>query len=142
MNVSMSCEMESNRSEAERDLSTKRRRAMTAVGMELEKWAKALCVVGTEESTGIRGYRGGTLRNSITFTSDESSVTLGTNVHYAPYVELGTGQHFEQPPEWVTNNAPRGAGLVSGMAPKPFLRPAILNHTGDIQEIIQRYLSE
>ena len=63
--------------------------------MKAGKYAKALCPVGTPESTGKKGYRGGTLRNSITFNVDtggeNSYVEIGSNVEYAPYQELGTG---------------------------------------------------
>lgn len=55
-------------------------------GIKIERWAKKLCPVGTVESTGKKGYRGGTLRNSITHEVNRSnnSVSVGTNVEYAP----------------------------------------------------------
>lgn len=55
-------------------------------GMKIEGYAKKLCPVGTSESTGKKGYRGGTLRNSITHEVDESnqSVYAGSNIVYAP----------------------------------------------------------
>lgn len=65
---------------------------MRAIEFEMENNAKRDCPVGTPESTGIPWYVGGNLRNSIstdvTMSSDEKSVTVGTNVEYAPYVEL------------------------------------------------------
>ena len=61
-------------------------RALEIIGGKAETYAKKLCPVGTPESTGIANYRGGTLRNSITHSVDskEKTVTIGTNVHYAP----------------------------------------------------------
>lgn len=65
---------------------------MQAIAFEMENNAKRDCPVGTPESTGIPWYVGGNLRNSIstdvTVSDDEKSVTVGSNVEYAPYVEL------------------------------------------------------
>lgn len=114
---------------------------MTMIGIKAEKYAKARCPVGTVESTGIKGYRGGTLRNSITFDveSDGTSVELavGTNVEYAPYVELGTGPKFNSPPEWESFTAKKGGGQKNGMAPRPYLRPAIEDHIAEYENIIR-----
>lgn len=63
-------------------------RALEQIGMAAEGYAKDLCPVDT-----------GRLRNSITHTVDESTgaVYIGTNVEYAPYVELGTVKQAAQP---------------------------------------------
>lgn len=60
--------------------------ALEIIGMKAEKYAKALAPVGTPKSTGVKGYRGGTLRNSITFDVDpeEHVLSVGSNVEYAP----------------------------------------------------------
>lgn len=61
-------------------------RVLLQWGIQIEGWAKKLCPVGTVESTGKKGYQGGTLRDSITFEVDTSSktVSVGSNVKYAP----------------------------------------------------------
>lgn len=56
---------------------------LTKIGMKIEKFAKALCPVGTPESTGKKGYRGGTLRNSITYEVNGDELVAGSNVEYA-----------------------------------------------------------
>lgn len=58
------------------------------IGEFVEGEAKNRCPVDT-----------GNLRNSITHEVDESeiSVKIGTNVEYAPYVELGTVKMNAQP---------------------------------------------
>lgn len=116
------------------------RRAMIQIGMAAETYAKGLCPVGTPESTGIKGYIGGTLRGSITYATEEQHSTgqapakgadykmlatpekervyIGTNVEYAPYVEMGTVK----------------------MKPKPYLKPAIANNAAEYQSIIEREL--
>ena len=94
--------------------------ALEMIGIEAEKFAKALCPVGTPESTGIAGYMGGTLRNSIAHqvVMQETAVYVGTNVEYAPYVELGT----------------------SKMAKRPYLKPAIEDHIEHYKQIISDQL--
>ena len=116
-------------------------RALEQIGILAEKYAKALCPVGTSESTGIQGYRGGTLRDSITHQTDENSVTVGSNVVYAPFVELGTGPNFVPPPEWETF-APysKKGGGHRYVHPRPYLRPAIEDHLGEFKEIIESEL--
>lgn len=117
-------------------------RALTIVGLKAEKYAKALCPVGTPESTGIKGYRGGTLRNSITFNvrSDDKEVDIGSNVEYAPYVELGTGSQFESPPEWEQFDAPQGSRGGKGMRPRHFLRDGIQEHINEFAQVIKSEL--
>lgn len=60
--------------------------ALERCGEQAEGYAKDLTPVDT-----------GNLRNSITHQVDdgESTVYIGTNVEYAPYVELGTGRYTE-----------------------------------------------
>lgn len=122
-------------------------RILTMIGIKAEKYAKARCPVGTPESTGKKGYRGGTLRNSITFQVYEKEgqkvVSIGTNVEYGPYVELGTGPYFQAPPEWEQFDAPRGSGVGHGyVRPRPFLKPAILDHLGLYGRIIKEELGK
>ena len=99
--------------------------AAISIGMLTSGYAQDLCPVDT-----------GTLRNSITHAyndDDGSKVTLlvGTNVYYAPYVELG---HHQQPGRFVPKIKKR---LVRNWVPgKPFLRPAFENHRDEIEKII------
>lgn len=118
-------------------------RALAKIGMTAENYAKALCPVDT-----------GNLRNSITFDTDEDTVTIGTNVEYAPYIELGTGKEYEPPPEWMEAHGQRGRGLDSWMyqdadgnwhrafprRPVKFLQRAVQNHTDEYEKIIENEL--
>lgn len=80
-----------------------------AIGLEIcggvaESHAKQLCPVDT-----------GNLRNSITHAQlNDHTEVIGTNVEYAPYVELGTVR----------------------MAARPYLRPAAENHGPEYKAII------
>lgn len=85
-------------------------RALEAVGLQAEGYAKALCPVDT-----------GNLRKNITHMQEgEHTEAIGTNVEYAPYVELGTQRSKAQ----------------------PFLKPAAGGHNAEYLEIIKSCLTE
>lgn len=119
-------------------------KALEIIGLKAERYAKALCPVGTPESTGKKGYRGGTLRNSITHNAisegDIHAVEIGSNVEYAPYVELGTGPQFEAPPEWEQFEAKQGHGHGKGIRPRHFLRDAIMDHMDEFKTVLKTEL--
>lgn len=76
---------------------------LKAIGEDAAQTAADKAPVGTPESTGIPGYIGGTLKNSISsaVVPEEQTVYIGTNVEYAPYQEFGTsrgikGKHYLQ----------------------------------------------
>lgn len=82
---------------------------LDAIGMTAETHAKKDAPVDT-----------GRLRNSITYAVDtgEKAVYIGTNVEYAPYVELGTSRQKAQ----------------------PFLRPAATEHSEQYKRIMEAAL--
>ena len=104
-------------------------RALEIIGGNIESYAKGLVPVDT-----------GALRNSITHAVEDDTVLAGSAVSYAPYVELGTGKEYSPPPEWIENNAPRGAGIKGGVKPRPYLRPAVENYTQEYKGIIENEL--
>lgn len=83
--------------------------ALEEIGLVAEGYAKRACPVDT-----------GRLRNSITHVTrpDENAVYIGTNVEYAPYVELGT-RHQK---------------------PQPYLKPAAKDHASTYRAIMQKHL--
>ena len=99
--------------------------AAVSIGMLTSGYAVEMCPVDT-----------GNLRDSITHAySDESDhqvvLLVGTNVYYAPYVELG---HHQQPGRFVWKIKKR---LKRSWVPgKPFLRPAFEDHVEEIEQII------
>lgn len=104
--------------------------ALEACGLAAERFAKDICPWVT-----------GRLRGSITYatqkkhgsgqepaepqdyepqgTPEKGSVYIGTNVEYAPFVELGSSRRKD---------------------PKPFLKPAIANNTDKYKQIFEQYL--
>lgn len=77
-------------------------RALEIIGGKAESYTKALTPVKT-----------GALRNSFTHRVDTEKfqVVVGSNIQYAPYVELGTGKLYEPPPGWIQSQAKKGRGL-------------------------------
>lgn len=71
------------------------------------------------EITALGAIDTGNLRNSISHASDNQYAYIGTNVEYAPYVELGTSKHPEE---------------------RPFLRNAVLNHQNEYRQIFEEGL--
>ena len=137
----MSVQFTDNSAQALSELSRAKARALETIGLKAEGYAKRLCPVGTVESTGIKGYRGGTLRNSITHTVDCDVLSVGSNIPYAAFVELGTGPHFEPPPDWETFTSKRGSGVGRGyVKPRRYLQPAIEEHAGEYKTIAENEL--
>jgi HK97 gp10 family phage protein len=127
--------VESHKKEVDDALADAIEKALTSCGIRAEELAAKMCPVDT-----------GLLRNSIAFGLDggqmskdkyqddkgkqqgeyggqlpkaeERTVYIGSNVEYAPYVELG----------------------ASGRSAQPFLRPAVEGHKSEYREIIQSYL--
>ena len=137
----VSVQFTDNSAEVLAGLDRAKARALETIGLKAEGYAKKLCPVGTVESTGKKGYRGGTLRNSITHVVDGDVLSVGSNIPYAAYVELGTGPHFEPPPDWETFTSKRGSGVGRGyVKPRRYLQPAIEEHAGEYKTIMESEL--
>lgn len=85
--------------------------ALEEIGLLAEGYAAGKCPVDT-----------GNLRGSITHEVDagDSAVYIGTNVEYAPYVELGTSRQKAQ----------------------PFLRPAASEHGAQYLQVLKKALGD
>ena len=56
-------------------------------------------------------------------------------------MELGTGPHFEPPPDWETFTTNRGSGAGRGyVKPRRYLQPAIEEHAGEYKTIAENEL--
>lgn len=119
-----------NSAEVRAALEQAKARALEIIGGKIESYAKGLVPVDT-----------GALRNSITHAVDGDTVLAGSAILYAPYVELGTGKDYSPPPQWMENNAPRGAGIISrSVKPRPYLRPAVENHIDEYKNVMETEL--
>lgn len=100
--------IKSNVDEAMGELNNKVPMILDALGLQAEGNA-------VSEITSLGAVDTGRLRASISHASDENSAYIGTNVEYAPYVELGTRK----------------------MAARPFLKNAVANYTGEYKQIVE-----
>lgn len=102
---------EDNADEIAEAIASQTAAALETVGLLAEGYAKRKCPVDT-----------GRLRNSITHTVDGAALEayIGTNVEYAPHVELGTRHQDAQ----------------------PFLRPAAQDHGSQYRRVISDALSK
>lgn len=120
-------------------------RVLTIWGMTVQDYAQLLVPTGTADSTGIEGYVGGALKQSLTFVLDlaKKTVTIGSNLFYSVYVELGTGIFAEKgngrktPWVWMDFNGKWHftRGMRAANEGKGFLRPAVEDHIDELREI-------
>lgn len=111
--------------------------ALEECGLAAEGYAKRLCAVDTGllrnsithaldgQPTAISEYQDNSKKQSGSYSGStpkepkgRRAVYIGTNVEYAPYVELGTSRTAEQ----------------------PFLKPAVENNKSAYQSIMKRHL--
>lgn len=98
----------------------------------LEEWGNAaegyaidLCPVAP--------VNGGNLRESISHAMNvgKKEAYVGTNVEYAPYVELGTGKYYagggRQTP-WKYQDDEGKWHTTTGQRAQPYLRPSVEGH--------------
>ena len=96
--------------------------ALEKMGGTAETYAKKACPVDT-----------GRLRASITHQKqDDDTMLVGTNVEYAPYVELG---HDQEAGRYVPALGKRL--VASHVEGKPYIRPAIENHVSEYKKIVE-----
>lgn len=86
------------------------------------------------------------LVNSITHEVEGNTMTVGTAVEYAPYVELGTGKYTENSgakkiPWTYYDKALERFVTTYGQPPKPFLKPAMEDHKDDYIKYIKDKLT-
>ena len=104
------------------DLKAAKTRALEIIGGTAEGHAKDKCPV-----------KSGRLQNGITHARvSEDTEAIGTDVEYAPFVELG---HNQQPGRYVPAIGKRL--VASHVAAKPFLKPALDNHQDEYVEIVK-----
>lgn len=106
--MNMDVQVKSNRKEVMNEKERRLRAAMKAIALTAEDYAKEACPVDT-----------GRLRNSISNSSDEVSATIGTNVEYAVYVELGSSK-------W---------------APNGYLRISLADHIDEYEAMLKNELN-
>lgn len=105
--------------------------ALEIVGGTAERYVK-------ENLTRNHSVKTDVLRGSIAHEQrDEDTEAISTNVEYAPYVEFG---HNQEPGRYVPAIGKRL--VVSHVAAKPYLRPAVEDHRDEYAKIINGELEK
>ena len=113
-------------------------RALEDCGLIAEGYAVDLAPVAEEY--------GATLRDSITHTVDEQKKTayIGTDVEYAPYVELGTGKYYQggRPTPWVYQDELGNWHYTAGQRAQLFVKPAVADHAQEYRDVIENKMKQ
>ena len=113
-------------------------RGLEKCGMTAEGYTKRICD-GFKHATG-------TLHNSITYQVDigTQTVYIGSNLEYAPYVELGTGKYYPggRPTPWVYQDAHGNWHYTHGNRAQPYLKPAVADHAAQYRAILEDALKD
>lgn len=159
----MEIKITDNSDQVKEELQAAAIRALEKCGLTAEGYAKPLCPVDTGllrnsityalggQPPAISSYRadkpdesGETKKGDYSGSAPrdsggEMSVYIGTNVEYAPYKELGTGQNYEggRPTKWTYEDAKGQHHMTGGNTAKPFLKPAVADHSKTYRDIIE-----
>ena len=158
--------IEDNSDKVAEELRARINKALEICGLTAENYAKKLCTVDTgllrnsithalsgepsaistysaDKAKGNKPVQTGEYSGSAPEESDPSkmAVYIGTNVEYAPYVELSTGKHTEggRPTKWIYKDD-KGTHMTGGHQAKPFLKPAVADHASKYRKIIEQVL--
>ncbi len=125
--------LENHASEVTEEFKKACTKALEMCGLTAEGYAKLACPVDT-----------GALRNSISHVVDESNKVcyIGSNMEYAPYVELGTGQYYSggRKTPWVYQDGKGNWHYTRGQRAQPFLKPAVADHAKTYRDMIESEL--
>ena len=120
------------------ELESKTAVALEAIGITAEGFAKKKTPVG-------HPY-GGTLRQSISHAIQGDECYIGTNVSYAPYVELGTGIYATdgkgRRSPWSYKDRQGKWHRTRGMRPHHMIRDAAATHSKEYKAIIEKVFSD
>jgi hypothetical protein len=119
-----------NSGEILRALEEKKKAALEGVGIQAEGFTKRSTPVDL-----------GTLRNSMTHAVRGDDVYIGSNIPYAPFVELGTGIYASdgkgRKSPWSYQDRNGKWHRTKGMKPHHMLKKAASEHTEEYKRIIE-----
>ena len=102
----------------------------------LEKALEKACLVVENSAKQNCPVDDGQLRQSISHTVEGTRGEVGTNVEYAPYVEVGTGIYSTEgggrQTAWTYQDAKGEWHTTHGMKSQPYLKPAVDLNRGRI----------
>lgn len=122
--MAISVKVEDHSEEVREALTQAKERALEAIGLAAEGYAKGKAPKDT-----------GRLQNSISHAVSGDSAYIGTNVEYAPYVEMG---HTQEPGRYVPAIGKRL--VASYVPPRPFIKPAVIEHVNEYKALAEQYM--
>lgn len=109
--------------------------ALEEIGGRAQTYAAALTPVDT-----------GALRNSITHKVVGNEVYIGSNLYYAPYVELGTGIYATdgtgRKSPWAYKDKDGEEHWTRGMKPQHMLKKAVSDHDDEYKKVLEKHLKD
>ena len=110
----------------------------------LEKALEKACLIVENSAKENCPVDSGQLRQSIKHEVDGLTGEIGTNVEYAPYIEIGTGIYSTQgngrQTPWKYQDAKGQWHTTKGMKAQPFLKPALESNFGQIARCFEELL--
>lgn len=112
---------------------------------DFQKHMKKACLV-VEREAKKKAPKGktGELARSITSKVEGREGIIFTPLHYAPYVEYGTGLYAEEGGRtdvpWYYEDAEGEWHATSGMHPRPYMRPALIESREKVKEVFKEGL--
>lgn len=110
----------------------------------LEQALEKACLVVENSAKQNCPVDSGQLRQSIKHEVDGLTGEIGTNVEYAPYIEIGTGIYSTQgngrQTPWKYQDAKGQWHTTKGMKAQPFLKPALESNFGQIARCFEELL--
>lgn len=72
-------------------------------------------------------------------------IYVGTNVHYGPYIELGTGKYAStgggtHKESWTYQDEFGRWHIAYPQKPRPYLKPAVADHAAEYRELLKSSL--
>ena len=111
--------------------------------MDLKEPLTKACLIVERDAKKNAPASSGELRQSIKYEVTEDDGIIGTNLHYAPYVEFGTGIFASQgngrQTEWSYQDVEGNWHTTIGQKPKPFLEPALRDNKEKIYKLFIEY---
>lgn len=108
-----------------------------SIGVNYMNTAKKACSYKADKPDDEGNIKSGTYTGHVPKKKGEYKIYVGTNVEYAPYVEMGHRQNVGQ-------FVPKlGKRLVTpNVEPKPYIKPAFVDHMDEYEEILKNTLQE
>ena len=124
---------------------------------KVESYAKGLVAPRGPKGNALNSDITAQIRNSIHHKVENDTAVVYSNLDFAAYVELGTGNKYEPSADWIQTQVEKGpnSGLAKWfyydeeegrvkiglpMSPTPFLRPAVENHLDEYKDVLENEL--